>query len=552
MQLFTDRALLARADFEVTNQNATAVASICHRLDGIPLAIELAAARVRSLSVEEINRKLDERFRLLTGGSRTALPRHQTLRAAIDWSHNLLNDAERAVFRRLSVFAGGFTLELAQAVARDDQLDEWAVLDHLSALVDKSLVVVDTGDPPRYRMLETSRAYAMERLVAVGEKETIASRHAHSFAALFEAAWAERWSARSSDPFARLKPELDNLREALDWGSRNDSELEIALAGAAAWLWLGSGLDAEGIAACERAISHISTRTAPALEARALSELAQLGWYLLPLERALRALERAIALYRDTNDSVGLYLALARKAMFLASGGDIERARHALVESESLETETWPPRLRLERLIARTRFTWFDEISDEFQAAHEERYHLACLVGNERDRLLARANLVFAKVALGQLEDAICDGRVLVDQFRRHIGGAYLGYLLAHMAMALLLRGRLNEALPLLREAAPALRAGAMVWRWLDLFALFALLRGRKDDAVRLFGAGAAIFEKVGRKREISLNRLHDVVSEQLQDTFPPEILARLLLEGEAMSETEAVAVVLQELAYGD
>ena len=120
VQLFTDRARLVRADFEVTNQNATAVASICHRLDGIPLAIELAAARVRSLSVEEINRKLDERFRLLTGGSRTALPRQQTLRAALEWSHNLLNDAERAVFRRLSVFAGGFTMELAQAVAGDD------------------------------------------------------------------------------------------------------------------------------------------------------------------------------------------------------------------------------------------------------------------------------------------------------------------------------------------------------------------------------------------------------------------------------------------------
>ena len=153
----------------------------------------------------------------------------------------------------------------------------------------ESLVVVDTGDPPRYRMLETSRVYAMEQLVAFGEKDRIAARHADGFAALFEAAWAERWTAQSTDDsFARLKPELDNLRTALDWSSRNDPELEIALAGAAAWLWLGSGLDAEGIAACERAISHLSTKTAPAIEARALSELAQLGWYMLPLERALQ------------------------------------------------------------------------------------------------------------------------------------------------------------------------------------------------------------------------------------------------------------------------
>ena len=140
--------------------------------------------------------------------------------------------------------------------------------------------------------------------------------------------------------FARLKPELDNLRAALDWSSRNDSELEIALAGAAAWLWLGSGLDAEGIAACERAISHISTKTAPALEARALSELARLGVYVLPLERALQALDRAIALYRDTNDSVGLYLALARKAGSLLQ---VETSsRHA---APSWNRRAWKPKL---------------------------------------------------------------------------------------------------------------------------------------------------------------------------------------------------------------
>ncbi|MET0985831.1 MAG: adenylate/guanylate cyclase domain-containing protein [Steroidobacteraceae bacterium] len=554
VQLFSARGQLARLDFQITDQNAASLASICRRLDGIPLAIELAAARVRSLSIEEIDRKLDQRFLLLTGGARTALPRQQTLRAALEWSHALLTDAEQSVFRRLSVFAGGFPLELAQEVASDEAIDKWQALDHLAALVDKSLVVVDTGDPPRYRMLETSRVYAMEQLVVVGERDRIASRHAHGFAALFEAAWAERWTARSADDsFARLKPELDNLRTALDWSSRNDPELEIGLAGAAAWLWLGSGLDAEGIAACERAISHLSTKTAPTIEARLLSELAQLGWYMLPLERALQALERAIALYREANDSVGLYLALARKAGFLASCGDIERARRALVEMEGLETGNWPLRLRLERLIAKTRVVVFAGTSEEFQAAHEERYHLASVLGSERDQLLARGNLVLWKVGIGQLEEAIRDGRLLVDQFRQHgIAGAYLGYLLSHVAMALALSGRLREALPLLREAAPALRAGAMVWRLLDLFALIALLRGRKDDAARLFGAGAAIFKRIGRKREIVLDRLHDVVSDQLRDAHAPEALAHLLRESEAMSEGEAVVAALHELASGD
>ena len=188
-----------------------------------------------------------------------------------------------------------------------------------------------------------------------------------------------------------------------------------------------------------------------------------------------------------------------------------------------------------------------------FQAANEERYDLACLAGNERDQLLARGNLVLAKVALGQLDGAICDGRVLVGQFRRHgIGGAYLGYLLAFVALALALRGRLSEALPVLRDAAPALKAGAMVWRLLDLFALIALLRGRNDHAARLVGAGAAIFEKIGRNREIGLDKLHDVVSERLRHALSPEALARLWREGEAMSEREAVAAALHELASGD
>ena len=340
------------------------------------------------------------------------------------------------------------------------------------------------------------------------------------------------------------------MRAALDWSSRNDSELEIALVGAAAWVWSGCGLHAEGVTACERAISRLGTQTPAPLEARVLSDLAQLGWYVLPLDRALQALERAIALYRDSNDRVGLYLALARKAGFLASGGDAQLARRALVDLENLETETWLPRLRQERLIAKIRVILFVGPLEEFQAAHEERYHLACVGGNERDRLLARGNLASWKVGVGQLEEAIREGLDLVDEFRRHgIAGTFLGYLLAHVAMALVLRGRLSEALPVLREAAPALRAGAIVWRLLDLFALIALLSGRKDNAARLFGAGAEIFKKFGRRREVVLDRLHDIVSEQLRGALSPETLARLLREGSAMSEREAVVAALHELA---
>lgn len=162
-------ALLPSTRFELGEHNRAAVADICRRLDGIPLAIELAAARLPLLGVEGVRQRLDERFQVLTAGHRAVLRRHQTLRAALEWSHGLLEPPEQKVFRRLGVFAGGFTLEAAQALAADDMLDGWEVLEQMGALVDKSLLVAE-GDPlPRYRMLETTRLYALERLADAGE-----------------------------------------------------------------------------------------------------------------------------------------------------------------------------------------------------------------------------------------------------------------------------------------------------------------------------------------------------------------------------------------------
>ena len=180
VQLFTERALLHRQGFAVDDANAAAVAAVCARLDGIPLALELAAARLGSLSVPEISSRLDQRFRLLTGGSRTALPRHQTLRALIDWSYDLLNPEEQAVLDRLSVFMGGWTLEAAEAVTSAGDTGEWQVLDRLAALVDKSLVQAEESNgSTRYRLLETVRQYAAERLALPPGSELNQARAAH-------------------------------------------------------------------------------------------------------------------------------------------------------------------------------------------------------------------------------------------------------------------------------------------------------------------------------------------------------------------------------------
>ena len=185
IELFADRARLARPDFRVTDDNAAAVTEICRRLDGMPLAIELAAARVRALSLAEIVDSLHDRFRLLTGGARTAVRRQQTLRASVDWSHALLTEPERVLFRRLAVFLGGFDLDAAQAVAGGGEVERYQVLDQLTLLVDKSLVVAEsTSGRTRYRLLETVRQYALEKLGESGEADAVRARHRDHYTAM--------------------------------------------------------------------------------------------------------------------------------------------------------------------------------------------------------------------------------------------------------------------------------------------------------------------------------------------------------------------------------
>ena len=220
VRLFIDRASLVAPHFMVDKDNAPFIAQICYRLDGIPLAIELAAARVKVLSVEQISMRLDDRFRLLTGGSRTALPRQQTLRALIDWSYDILTPNEKTLLRRLSVFASGWTLEAAEDVCSGDGLGTYDVLDLLTQLVNKSLVVLiehtQSGET-RYRMLETIRQYAREKLLASGDSERIHDRHLAYFVKLSERAEDELYRTNQTFWFNKLDDEFDNLRMALEW-----------------------------------------------------------------------------------------------------------------------------------------------------------------------------------------------------------------------------------------------------------------------------------------------------------------------------------------------
>jgi predicted ATPase/class 3 adenylate cyclase/DNA-binding CsgD family transcriptional regulator len=294
IELFVDRARRVRSEFTMTDDDVPAVREICGRLDGMPLAIELAAARVRALSLDEIVDSLNDRFRLLTGGRRTAVRRQQTLHASVDWSHALLTESERVLFRRLAPFMGGFDLAAARAVAGGTEVERYQVLDQLTLLVDKSLVVADdTGGRMRYRLLETMRQYALEKLGESGEADAVRARHRDYYtamAALLDAPAATGHQQRVE----KAETEIDNLRAAFAWSQEN-SDVELALQ-------IASSL--QPLSWIDAALANLDTVDRPvasAVLARSLADAALIdGWVGVP-ERRGQATE-ALAIARQLDD----------------------------------------------------------------------------------------------------------------------------------------------------------------------------------------------------------------------------------------------------------
>ncbi|MBC8077936.1 MAG: tetratricopeptide repeat protein, partial [Chloroflexales bacterium] len=266
VQLFVERAAMAQPDFALTLHNAPAIAELCHRLDGMPLAIELAATRVRVMSIQELAARLDDRFNLLTSGNSTALPRHQTLRAMIDWSYDLLSEPERALLRWLSVFAGGWTLEAAEAVAsklkieneklrNDHNNQQFSILDLLTHLINKSLVVVDErDDATRYRLLETIRAYAHEKLVQATEEHYARTEHLDYYVWLVGQAAPHLTGLYHQAWYVRLEVEHANLRAALEWATCHDMQAALRLIANLWYFWLWNGYWSEGLTWVDRVL----------------------------------------------------------------------------------------------------------------------------------------------------------------------------------------------------------------------------------------------------------------------------------------------------------
>lgn len=301
VRLFVDRAWAQRADFALTREVAPAVAEICRRLDGNPLAIELAAARLPMLGAAELVRRLEDRFRVLTGGARTALPRHQTLQGALDWSHALLTEPEQVLFRRLSVFDGGWTFEAAAEVCSDDTLHEQRIFDLLSALVAKSLVATDPSCPPRHRLLETTRSYAQARLADAGETADAEARHASWFAALAEEAEPELADGEQRTWLRLLDRERDDLLAALSWAADNGQQaVLLRLASALVLYWSMRGRFREGLEWLDHAAA--TTDGPPERRATALWGAGLLAYLLGQHDRATAHGQDSLALARELED----------------------------------------------------------------------------------------------------------------------------------------------------------------------------------------------------------------------------------------------------------
>jgi predicted ATPase/DNA-binding SARP family transcriptional activator len=485
VRLFVDRARAHLPEWDLGPHNAGAVARVCRRLDGIPLAIELAAARVNILSVDEIAMRLDDCFALLTGGSRTALPRQQSLKATVDWSYALLSEPARVWFRRMGAFAGSFTLEAAAAVCDDDfefqspcfksgtgvlELGTWdfeRALALLGELVDKSLAIAEPGGEGtvRYRLLEPLRQYAWRLLVERGEGPAVQRRHGAYYAALAESIAPYLLAPAPSGVdqrtwFNRLAVEHDNLRAAIQRSlEAGYPETALRLGGSLWVFWTGRGHRSEGLHALEAALAQ--SAGAPA-ERRAPGCL---GAALLRLGagdpgRAEAWIRESLVLYRQLGETRWVANCLHILATVVAAQGDFERSRRLVTESVAL----------------------------------------LCEVGDRRDLGAALVSLAVAKQSLGDpgAESELAEGFQLLRVMGDHLS---LGISLENSGFLACLQGNFPRAAALATQGLAHFRAlgddqGAA--GCLEITAIAAGVQGRLERAARLFGAAAAIREAVG------------------------------------------------------
>lgn len=553
--LFSDRASSVNDHFALTDENVPHVGEICRRLDGIPLAIELAAARVKVLSPKQIAQMLDERFRLLTGGDRTAVPRQQTMRALIDWSYDLLSADERALFRKLSIFAGGFTLEAVATVCGTSDMDAIAVLDLLSSLVDKSLLQAEqVQSGTRYRFLESTRQYARERLAEHGEYAAVAQAHANAFLALAEKLSGSWETTSDREWFAVLEPELENFRAALSWslGARGNILLGQRLAGALHHAWW-SLATAEGRNWVQIARDFIDDQTpAPVIATLDLTE-AELAASLVQYAASHAAGERALARYSEIADQMGIAYAQRCLALAMIFLGKVDEGEALLVPALS-QARALGAR-RHTGLVLQTLAEARHSVGDVAKARRLHAEALASLraVGAERTAANVCVNLAEAEFHGGNAYEALRWANEALATHRSFNATRGVAFAQINMTAYLTALERYDEARQSARAAISAARDAQLhvgtAWA-LQHLAATAVLRPANPACAheelrrcaRLLGYADARLAELESSREFTEQQEYEKMLAALRDALEADELASLMREGSLWSEDEAVA----------
>ena len=560
--LFVERAISADQRFALTDENASIIVEICRRLDGIPLAIELAAARVKILSPRQLHDRLDERFRVLTGGSRDVLPRQKTLRALIDWSHDLLDDRERMLFRRLGIFVNGFTLEAATAVGTSDDLGELDLFDVLASLVDKSLVLAEpAGDALRYRMLESTRAYAREKLGAAAESQERSLCHLRHLRNRFVDERECLHRTGRAEPCERLIAiELEDVRAALDWGMANReavlaSEMIVAVGSG----WRAVALVGEGYERIGRAIELLGDRAQASLRS---ALFIWKGVYAADFGRITESCDvssEGVRLGRASEDRITLAFALLFQVNALRRAGHIDDAADAAAEAEALisSEDRWLALFALQNKAALVGMSGDHEsavrLSQEFRDKHRA-------LGNRSFAAISGLNVAEFEHALGKtgravviLQETLADIKSAPTRFESvYVNGAcnLIGYLVALDRLA---EARVTARELLLRHGSDAIHIGQNSFA-LEHLALVLALENDHAHAAQLAAHADAALRNLGSEREFTekttRTRLDALLAERLSSDQRESLTAR----GAAMRNDEAVALalaVLEELADG-